>query len=234
MLCSPEDADSIWFWQCLEQFDWALTNWRAKPSEEFMRDMLNRYMPECHGSKTPLQLAAVATAYHLANKKSDRIQYLEGIVAAIVATGVGLHEGDHYLTPLLLFLSTFSGSRYRAIGGLRPRDIQSGLRVWLKILHDTGTDLVSYGFEEAHRYLAYRALEDPTPPLEYWSGANHWVFPVSDDMFCFTFTYGPTLEDWTVELDRMVEQYVGNFWQMPGLLNEYGIRAMPGGWIEDV
>ena len=62
LLCSPENADSIWFWQFLEI---TMIGLNTVPSEDTVKDMLHRYIPEHHGAKTPLQLAAVATACHL-------------------------------------------------------------------------------------------------------------------------------------------------------------------------
>jgi hypothetical protein len=113
LLCSPEDADSIWFWQFIE---FATTKLSSVPSEEYVKDMLNRYIPEHHGNKTILQLAAVATACHLPHlprraHAPDKTSCLEAITTAIIATGSGLHEGNHHHTPLLLFLAAVSGRK---------------------------------------------------------------------------------------------------------------------------
>lgn len=230
LLCSPEDADSIWFWQFIEV---ATTGFNTVPSEEIVKDMLNRYVPEYHGNKTPLQLAAAATAYHLPQHPPDKTRCLEVVIAAIIATGAGLHEGDHHHTPLLIFLTTIPGRKYWFKDSpSRPRDIQSGLLVWLKILHNAGVDLVTYGAEESRHFLAYRLLDSPVPPLLHWHNAQSLLF--SDEVFYFTFTYGPTPEDWTVQLERVCDQYVGDFWQMPGLVDENEVLAMPGGWIDEV
>ena len=180
-----------------------------------------------------MQLAAVAIAYALAWKISDNIECLEGIVATMIANGVHLHEGDHHHTPLLQFLAAFPGYEHYIYGfSSRPRDIQRGLLEWLKILQRNGVDLLSYGAEESRRSLAYRALKDPVPLQAYWHSICRWGF--SDDIFYVDFTYGPTPEDWTVQLDHPIDQYVGDFWQMPGLLDEVDHRAMPGGWIDEV
>lgn len=232
MLCPPEDADGIWFWQFLESSAPCL---RTVPSEETIKDMLSRYIPEHHGEKTPLQLAAVATGHtHSELDLSQELLYdksrcLEVIIAAIIASGAGLHEGDDYHTPLLLFLATIDERKlwdndFRA----RSRKLKRGLIVWLKIMQNAGVDLVAYGAEESRRLLAYRSLECPNSPLLYWPYPHQWF---SNGLPHFTFSYGPTPEDWTVWQDHMVEEYVGDFWQMSGLLAE-DARPIPGAWID--
>ena len=229
-LCAPEEADSVWFWQHLETIG---RSRRITPSEDLIIDMLNRYMPEHHGGNTPMQLAAVAIAIALAWKNSGNIEFLEGIVATMIANGVPLHEGDHHHTPLLQFLVAFLRSEHYSYGfASRPRDIQRGLLEWLKILQRNGVELLSYGAEESRLHVAYRALKDPIPLLTYWHDLDDVFF--SKDVINFSFTYGPTPEDWTVQLDHAIEQYLGDFWQMPGLLDEDETRAMPGGWIDEV
>lgn len=199
--------------------------------------MLDRYIPEHHGGKTPLQLAAVAAAchlsrLHLSEELLGNTRSLEVIVTAIIATGAGLHEGDNHHTPLLLFLNTIPGSPYLEIGHcLRPGVIQRALKVWLMILQSAGVDLVAYGAEESRQLLAYRRLNSPVSPLLYWYNMHRPWF--GGEALQFTLSYGPTPEDWTVQLDRPVEQYVGDFWQMPGLLDEH-VRAVPGAWIDEV
>jgi hypothetical protein len=232
--CSPEDADSIWFWQSFEN---PITLWHTVRSSEAIKDMLNRYVPEQHGNKTPLQLAAVCTASHLSLhhpfQELPDMRCVEGVIAAIIAAGADVHDGDHHHTPLILFLTAVSGN----YGGYsnchpRPRDIQHRLVIWLKIIERNGIDLVAYGAEESYQQSAYRSSKDPKPPLDYWR--DRFGVPCNNDTFYFTFSCGPTPEDWRVQMDHMVEQYVGDLWQMPGLLDEDDIRAMPGGWIEDV
>ncbi|GAB7329277.1 hypothetical protein MBLNU13_g01083t1 [Cladosporium sp. NU13] len=233
LLCSPEDADGIWFWQFLEI---ATSELNTVPSEETVKNMLARYIPEHHGGKTPLQLAAVATACHLSmldlsRKLLDNTRCLEVIIATILATGAGLHEGDQHHTPLLLFLTAIPGRDYWDFDfHSRPREIQRALMVWLKILQNAGVDLAAYGAEESCQLLAYRRLEYPVPSLLYWHDARISMF--SDEVFHFTLSYGPEPEDWTVQLDHMTDQYVGDFWQMPGLLDR-NIQAVPGAWIDE-
>lgn len=230
LLCSSEDADSIWFWQFVEV---ATTGFNTVLSEEIVKDMLNRYVPEYHDNRTPLQLAAAATAYHLPGHLHDQTRSLEVIITAIIATGAGLHDGDHHHTPLLIFLTTIAGCKYWFEDSpSKPRDIRRGLMVWLKILQNAGVDLATYGAQESRRFLAYRRLDSPAPPLLHWHNAQGILF--SDEVFYFSFTYGPTPEDWTVQLERVFEQYVGEFWQIPGLADGDEIRTMPGGWIDEV
>lgn len=209
-----------------------MPEWNTDLSEETVKDMVNRYRPEHHGGRTPMQLAAVATAHTLAWKETDSIQCITGIIAAIIATGAGVHDGDYHMTPMVLFLAIFLWNREFRTGEFasRPRDIKGGLVVWLKILQDAGVDLVSYGAEESRQHLAYCALQDPTPPLMYWHSMLCWGFCGS---LYFTFSYGPEPQDWTVQLNHTTDQYFGEFWQMPGLLDEHGVRAMPGGWIDE-
>jgi hypothetical protein len=102
--------------------------------------------------------------------------------------------------------------------------------VWLKILQRAGVDLVAYGTEEHRQFLTYRSLENPEPPLLYWCEIQPLDF--SDEIFYIDITYGPTPEDWTVQLDRMFDQYVGDFWEMPGLFDEVEVRTVPGAWID--
>ena len=151
----------------------------------------------------------------------------------MIATGAGLHVGDHHHTPLLLFLASFPGRKcwyeqQRSSLG----ETWSGLMVWLKILQRSGVDLVAYGAEESRQFLANRSMEEHVPPLLYWQEIEPCEF--NDDAFRFGLIfYGPAPEDWTVELDRMVEQYVDQFWKMPGLLDENDSRAVPGAWVDD-
>ena len=218
LACSPEDADSVWFWQCVEI---PIIGWDDVPSRETIKDVLHRYVPANHGDRTPLQLVAVRTAFELA----INTQHAADLAAVFIAAGLKLHEGDNYHTPLLLFLSVFP-----RIGFVRTRDIRRGLVAWLKILQTAGVDLALYGAQEHRQFLAYRSLESPVPPLLYWHELEPSSF--SDEVFHFSISYGPTPEDWTVQLDHMFDQYVGDFWRMPGLLEEH-VRAVPGAWIDD-
>lgn len=98
------------------------------------------------------------------------------------------------------------------------------------ILQRAGMDLIAYGAKESRRFSKYRSLKNPVPPLQYWHDLRPWRF--NDEVLYFTLSYGPNLEDWTAQLD-MAEQYAGDFWQMPGLLDDSRIRAVPGGWVDD-
>lgn len=232
MLCPPEEADSIWFWQFFER---SLPGLGTVLSEEYIKDVLSRYIPEHHGKKTPLQLSAVATGlnafqFNPFQELYDNIRYLEVIIAATISSGAGLHEGDGYHTPLLLFLTTIVEQKHWANGfHASPRKLRRGLIVWLKIMQNAGVDLVAYGAEETRRFLAYRSLECPKPPTLYWQLPYPWI---GHEVLHFTFSYGPTPEDWTIRQDHMVDEYVGDFWQMPGLLNE-NARPIPGAWINE-
>jgi hypothetical protein len=239
LLCSSEDADSVWFWQTLE---FPTIDWTTVRSEETIRDMLDRYVPEHHGGKTPLQLAAVCTANCLRLEGPwgrPNMRCMEGIIAAIIKTGADVHKGDHHHTPLMLFLAAVSWREsMRSTRHPTHGEIQLKLAVWLKILQRAGVDLDAYGAEECRQSLKYRSLEDPIPPLLYW---NDTLFPpFINEVIHLTFSYGLKPEDWKVQLDwkapldYTIDQYVGDFWEMPGLLDEYKIQAMPGGWIEDV
>jgi hypothetical protein len=228
MLCPPEDADGIWFWQFLERSSHGLD---TVLSEETIKDMLSRYVPEYHGKKTPLQLAAVASGRNVFQFDPSRGLYgnsqgLEVMISAIIASGAELHEGDDYHTPLLLYLTAimerkFWDSKFHA----KPRKLRRGLIVWLKIMQNAGVDLVAYGAEETRRFLAFRSLECPKPPTFYWQ-----YLLGGHEVLHFTLSYGPTPEDWTVRQEHMVDEYVGDFWQMPGLLDE-NARPIPGAWI---
>jgi hypothetical protein len=145
----------IWFWQCLEA---PRITKETVPSRETIEKMLERYVPAEHGGKTPLQLVAVAIARML-TWEPDSIQYLKEIVAVIVNTGAGIHVGDDYHTPLLLFLSAFAAWVDNV--ATNSRKIQRGLVLWLKILQNAGVDLVAYGAEESRLSLEYRSLENP-------------------------------------------------------------------------
>jgi hypothetical protein len=228
--CSPEDADSIWFWQYLE---FPRSRWHTPFPDTRIKVMLDRYKPEHHGGKAPLHLALVSTAFHMVHEEPKGVRSLMGIVIAIMAAGTGLHAGEHHHTPLLLlFASIPASSHFDPHICLKPRNLRRVLVMWLKVLQKSGVDLVAYGAEESRQHLLYRSLKDTRPPLTYWCNMEPCVF--SDEVFYFTFSYGPTPEDWRVELDPTIDQFVGEFWQMPGLLDDYEIRAMPGGWIDKV
>jgi hypothetical protein len=234
--CSPEDADSIWFWQFLEA---STAGFHTVLSEETVKDMLSQYVPEHHGDKTPLQLASVFAACclstsYLPRDQSDKFRCLEVIIAAVIASGAELNEGNHHHTPLLLFLTTMPACRkyWEDDSHNRPRDMRSGLMVWLEILQRAGVDLVTYGAEESRHFKAYRLLETPVPPLLHWHNTHSLMF--SDEVFYFNISYGPKPEDWTAQLDHMFDQYIGDFWRMPGLLDETEVQVIPGAWIDGV
>lgn len=228
LLCSPDDADSIWFWQYLEV---PINPWKIVCSKKAIKDMVARYIPLNHGGKTPLQLVAVAARFSVPMRSTQRwpfgIRWLKRIIAAIITTGAGLHEGDQHHTPLLLFLTSILAQIYWDDSG---HPFQSRPRVLKRGLQHNGVDLVAYGAEERRQFLAYRCLEDPVPPLIYWYFLNGPF--ISLEVYHFSFSYGPTPEDWTIQLDYMINQYVGDFWKMPGLLDE-NVRAVPGAWVDD-
>lgn len=227
LLCSPEDADSIWFWRCLE--DPFLGQCIAPSSTH--HDLLNRYIPERHDGKTPLQLAAVAAYFALLRDDLQLLKYLESFITAIIATGAGPHDGDHHHTPLLLLLAASSGMESFPYGTGKPRDMRLMLVGWIEILQHAGLDLTSYGAEETRQHLAYRALADPVPQLTYWHNTQSEMY--SNEVFYFTFSYGPTPKEWSVQLDHRVDQYVNDFWQMPGLLDDSEVRVVPGAWVDE-
>ncbi|KAM0707437.1 hypothetical protein Q7P35_004082 [Cladosporium inversicolor] len=217
----------VWLWQCVELP--CETIWHTLLSQDTLEDMLDRYSPELHGRNTPLQLAAVAAASNLAPEMPKALAHF---IAAIIAHGAELHEADHYHTPLLLYLCILAGNRYLTpLPDSRPRVLLNRLKPWLKALQHVGVDLVAYGAEESLRFRAYCSLGNSVPPSLYWHDFENLTF--SNEVFYFTFTYGPTPEDWTVQLEREFDQYVGDFWQMPGLVDEDEVPAMPGGWVDE-
>jgi hypothetical protein len=66
--------------------------------------------------------------------------------------------------------------------------------------------------------------------LIYWYDLGGLIFSL--EVHHFSFSYGPMPEDWTIQLDDMSDQYVGDFWQMPGLLDE-SVPTVPGVWVDD-
>lgn len=104
------------------------------------------------------------------------------------------------------------------------------LHVWLNILQAVGVDLIVYGIEESRMSHAYRSMESPTPALQLWHDNAPWSF--NNEVFYFTFSYGPTPEDWIVQIDHTCEQYASDFWQSLGIQDEPDVRAMPGNWID--
>jgi hypothetical protein len=190
--------------------------------------VLSQYVPEHHYGRTPLQFSATNLAYSLALEQTKMLQSWERMILCIIESGADLHEVVHSYTPLSLFLKNFLGNGSEEKTGLRPRDLQRMLKVWLNILQRADVDLVAYGTEESRRLRAPRFLEEPLPQLPHWY-ALYWGS--SDEVFYLTFSYGPTPQDWTVQLD-MAEQYAGDFWRMPGLLSETEVQVIPGSWID--
>jgi hypothetical protein len=235
--CSKESADSIHFWQCFERPYWM--DGLDTFSERYCQDMLSQYVPDHHNGRTPLQFSAINLAYALTGKcflTRDELNVsrnMEMMIVLIIQSGADVHEAVSGYTPLALFLKAIPAT-FRFLGSLskiddlRPRSLRGVLKVWLNILQSTGVDLTAYGAEESSRVRARYFKEDPLPLPQSWDRYRR-IF--GDELYYFTFTYGPTPDDWTVQFD-MVEEYLSDFWRMPNLLDEPNVQAIPGSWID--
>lgn len=170
--------------------------------------------------------------YSLAPDRSKVLQSFETMIVCIIESGADLHEASHHNTPLIVLLAYSTHVRRirsKESAKTRPRDLRSILQAWLKILRAAGVDLIAYGAQESRIFRIFRSLVDPRPQLQLWYDLDPWWF--SNEVFHFTITYGPTPEDWTVQLD-MAEQYAGDFWRMPDLSDGSDLQAIPGSWID--
>lgn len=266
LACPHEQVESVLFWQAFEDFR-AFVN--LPPfSEQAVKDMLDCFVPEYHGGKSPLQLLAVAYAFCVSwhvnqtdtNRDSSndsigdsldlvtaglfkqRQLFLENTIMIAIPSGMNSHEVYPCHTPLYLFLSAARATLQQSLCDLAgpsefiPRRLlRKCLMIWLETLQNAGVDLVTYGAEECHIFELYRSSENPVPALQHWHemDSHDDKNALSNAIYNFTFTYGPTPADWTVELDVPVERYMCDFWQMPGLHDEWMAKAMPGSWIGD-
>jgi hypothetical protein len=231
--CSQQRGNSIGFWQFFE--DPFLAKRFGTLSGSYIRDMLSQYTSEHHHGRTALELAAVNLAVNLTSVQTGLLRTLEVMIALIIESGADLHMAVYDYTPLALFLKALPVSLQVRRGGsgiadLRPRSLRSALKVWLNILRRAGVDLDAYGAEESRKAQARCFIEGPPPPAQSgdWH-RNHWLF--GDDIYYFTFSYGPMPDDWTVELD-MAEQCAGDFWRMQDLSDESELQAIPGSWVD--
>jgi hypothetical protein len=231
--CSEESANAIHFWQYFERPH--LANGFGIFSKRYCEDMLSQYVPEHHDDSTPLQLSAVKLAYGLDQCQTETCQSLETMIVCIVESGADLHAAIYGYTPLALLLNAIpealdflSLSDVIGVVDLRSRNLRRVLKVWLNILQRAGVDLAAYGAEESRTAQAPYFTKDPLQPSQSRAG-NRWV--LYDEFDCFTFTYGPTPDDWTVQFD-MVEEYAGDFWRMTELLDGPELQAVPGSWVD--
>lgn len=232
LTCSEERANSIAFWQMFESS--SAIHWLCTSSAMLMKDMLSQYVPEHHNGRTPLQLSASNLAYSLAYEVPDTPQSLETMISLIIASGADLHETYYGYTLLHIFLGTLRTShcRYDAeLPELRPRHLRRMLKTWLNILQRAGVDLSMYGSEEIHRSQEHRSVQGRAPLIYPWSNWN--TFTSKDEFNYFVFSYGPTPDDWTVQFDHMVDEYMGDFWRMLDTQDQTRTRAVPGSWIDD-
>jgi hypothetical protein len=240
--CSNESADSIHFWQCFED-PTRMEKCGIFSKKKYSQDMLSQYVPEHYDCRTPLQLSAVNLAYALVCDVHDLRQNLKMMILLIIESGADLHEAYHCYTPLQLLLSTFpsgvaAGDVHGKLVDSSSRNLQRILREWLKILQRAGVDLNAYGVEESRQCHIDCSMEDSRNALEIWHDNNPWGVWHDDNPWFFsgvisrfTFSYGPTPDDWTVQPD-MSEEYLVDFWSMVGLLGETELRALPGSWID--
>jgi hypothetical protein len=229
--CSQQRANSIGFWQFFE--DPFLAKRFGTLSGSYIRDMLSQYTSEHHHGRTALQLAAVNVAFNLASGPPTLLRNLELMIALIIESGADLHVAKYGYTPLALFLKAIPASlRSRGdrsgVADLRPRSLRRMLKVWLNILQSAGVDLTAYGAEESRKAQTHYFVEHPLPPAQPWE-RDRWIF--GDELYYFTFSYGPMPDDWTVELD-MAEQCAGDFWRMQDLSDESELQAIPGSWVD--
>lgn len=230
LLCPPSHANSVWFWQILEippDTHFLLDVVSQTPAE----DMLDCFLPEHHGGKTPIQILAVNGAWHLARDVAEALSAIEKIIGCTIASGADIHDELHRHTPLLLFLETLIMCPSRAQPFVaKARDLRRWLLWWLKILQDAGLDLVVYGAEEVRRFRILRSTENSSPRFECWF--NLIPSEYLGQVLHFTVGYGPTPEDWTVQVEFPVEQYVSDFWQIPSLQDDGKSLSIPGSWID--
>jgi hypothetical protein len=235
--CSKESANSFQFWQCF-RYTFLMMRF-IDVSQRHCQDMLNQYVPEHHDGRAPLQLSAVNLAYFLATReRHETLRSLETMIVCIIESGADLHDATHYHTPLMVFLAYFTDVRRarsveseerNGVAETRPRDLRHAIKAWLSILQRAGVNLVTYGAQESRIFQAFRSMSNPLPPVQSWY-ASEW-YKIGDEIHYFTFSYGPTPQDWAVQLD-MVEEYASDIWRMPYLLDESESPTVHGSWID--
>lgn len=250
LACPLEDLDSVGFWHALEDCSGIM---RLLPfSDQLIKEMLDRYKSTNHNGKLPLQLLVVpygaSVTWHLRTTDIGRgfpdgpirkelacsahwLDYLEKTLAIVISRGANIHEADQCHTPLLLFLTGCLGYKFWGHFEVRPGALRRRLLFWLRTLQRAGVDLARHGAEESRAFEKCRSLEESIMAVPCWHHEELLAYAV--DLPSFTFFYGPRPEDWTVELDLPVEEYASEFWQMPGLYDEWATKAVPGSWTGD-
>jgi hypothetical protein len=100
------------------------------------------------------------------------------------------------------------------------------LRTWLKLLKDSGVDLVEYGKTEKW------VLENSYMIREWYycefDKRKRWK-PFVSHVRLINFTYGLEPDDWKFWFAPAMKDYFVDFWDMI----DHPERAMPGAWQEE-
>ncbi|KAF7531687.1 hypothetical protein G7054_g8639 [Neopestalotiopsis clavispora] len=131
-----------------------------------------------------------------------------------------IHWTQENATPLVFLLQGYC-VRHDSLRGKSKHDrLTSVLYFWLRLLQQSGVDLINYGRQEC------QLIQQSQPQLgAYW--VNSFMYGVPERLL--DIRYGPDPQDWHLTWDLDIEQMAGEFWtsmQEPEF-------AMPGRWVDD-
>jgi hypothetical protein len=133
-------------------------------------------------------------------------------------------------TPLLSLFEGFSESRYWYPKKSLPQRPQELLEMWLKLLQDSGVDLLKYGRKET-KIHASESIQEKY--LLYLWPSKGYMYDAEDLVFD-GFTYGRSVDDWRLPDQDLVARSLGEFWEMVEIetrIWETRQKAMPGAWV---
>jgi hypothetical protein len=188
---------------------------------------------------TLLHLAASNLGELLKNgftEQTASFKELMYLITELIIGGSDLHDnGSLGMTPMREIFRSFY-FQYRRMPTDHSRlDILSNitekwnepLRLWLRLLKDTGIDLVRYGQEEK-QILQRKCTRREESYNGYFKESDGW-YVRTHRLRLINFMYGPEPEDWKFWLAPVMRTDFLEFWDMV----DHPERAMPGAWEDE-
>lgn len=110
----------------------------------------------------------------------------------------------------------------------KVQDANAFLQKWIEDLIAVGIDIEEYGREE------YDILRNTDSMSSLFVEAGKYALPDVDcpfrgyEIHLYGFTYGPSVEDWTILYSEPTDEFAGEFWD----LVEERPLDMPGAWFD--
>jgi hypothetical protein len=246
-----KNAMFVWFW----------TSARHLTSHDFIQKKLDMAFPPVHMNYLiqhknfdeefeDTHVKVLAQAYTLSSDEGD-LEYWEGLIIKAVELGLDLHDGGDGVSPLLNLLHIIINTCPMVSTRRQVQTMHKRLKNWLSLLQRAGVDLSLYGQEECrlladlqytceHPWLWSGKLRDQRSISEELMAANpEFSFDVHNTVAVFTFTYGPSPDDWKLWFCHPGDRYAGPFWRMieeesllEGVEHPVGSHV-PGAWQDD-